>query len=143
MFLVRNILILLLPFIIISCTEKTYFSGKILQDDIYFDKIDNKKTLISVYGYPNYIDSIEKKYFYFSEESTATNLLNKKVKNRIMIVFKFDKDDKLISKNRYDLSNANDLKLVKETTKNNLIKRGFIQKVFGGVTSNKMPNTSN
>ena len=125
----------------LSCTEKTYYSGKILNKNEDFNNLQNKEELISFIGMPNYIDPIDNKFYYFSEKSNATNLLNQKVTDREMLVFTFEKN-KIILITKYNLDDTNDINFIKKKTKNNLIKRGIIQKIFGGVTSPKMSNTS-
>ncbi len=60
-------------FVITSCSDKTIYTGKIINKDIDLSEINNKKMLISVLGEPSYIDPIEKKYFYFSEKKIYKN----------------------------------------------------------------------
>ena len=126
---------------ILSCTEKTYYSGKILNQNEDFENLQNKQDLISLIGIPNFIDPIDNKFYYFSEQSNATNLLNQKVTDRKMIVFTFE-ENKIILITKYNLDDSNDINFIKKETKNNLIKRGIIQKIFGGVTSSNMSNIS-
>ena len=42
-----------------------------LNENIY--NLNTKKETISYLGYPNYIDPIEKKYFYYSEKKISKN----------------------------------------------------------------------
>ena len=126
-----------------SCTEKTIYSGKIInQDNIDYSIIKNKIQLINKLGKPSYIDPIEDKYFYYSEKKIYKNFFDKKIVSRILLVFEFNLEEKIQSINVYNLENEKDIAIVKEKTKNNLIKRGLIEKIFGGVgKAQELPNT--
>ena len=125
-----------------SCTEKTIYSGKIInQDNIDYSIIKNKIQLINKLGKPSYIDPIEDKYFYYSEKKIYKNFFDKKTVSRILLVFEFNLEEKIKSINVYNLEDEKDIAIVKEKTKNNLIKRGLIEKIFGGVgRSQELPN---
>ena len=126
-----------------SCTEKTIYSGKIInQDNIDYSIIKDKNQLINELGNPSYIDPIENKYFYYSEKKIYKNFFDKKTISRILLVFEFNLEEKIESINVYNLEDEKDIAIVKEKTQNNLIKRGLIEKIFGGVgKSQKLPNT--
>ena len=63
-----------------NCKEKISYSGKILnEEDFDFTSLKNKQEVISKLGNPNFIDPIEKKYYYFSERKNIKNFLNKKL----------------------------------------------------------------
>ena len=52
----------------VSCKEKILYSGKILNEENFdFSKLKSKEEVIDKLGVPNFIDPIEKKYYYFSE----------------------------------------------------------------------------
>ena len=82
---------------------------------------------------PSYIDPIEKKFFYFTEKKEKKTILNKETDYSYIFVFKFNESDIIIEQNVYNLSNPKEVKLITEETENNLIQRGLIEKVFGGV----------
>ena len=126
-----------------SCTEKTIYSGKIInQDNIDYSIIKNKNQLISKLGKPSYIDPIEEKYFYYSEKKIYKNFFDKKMVSRILLVFEFNLEEKIKSINVYNLEDEKDVAIVKEKTKNNLIDRGLIEKIFGGVgKAQELPNS--
>ena len=126
-----------------SCTEKTIYSGKIInQDNIDYSIIKNKNQLINQLGNPSYIDPIEDKYFYYSEKKIYKNFFDKKMVSRILLVFEFNLEEKIKSINIYNLEDQKDIAIVKEKTKNNIIDRGLIEKIFGGVGPNQeLPNT--
>ena len=138
-----KILLFSIIFFLYSCNQQTIYSGKILnQDD--FDNINykNKSILIDRLGMPNFIDPIEKKFFYFSQKKIKKSIINDQIEYSYIFVFKFDDSDQIIESNSYNLLRKDEIKLVEEETKNSVIKRGLIEKVFGGVGSRKeLPTT--
>ena len=79
------------------------------------------------------IQTIENKYFYFTEKRKVKNFLNEKIVNRSVLVFSFNEDDTIIKINDFDLTDETTLTFSKDKTINNIVKRGFIEKWFGGV----------
>ena len=61
------------------------------------------------------------------------NFFDKKMVNRILLVFEFNLDEKIKSIDVYNLEDENVIAIVKEKTQNNVIERGLIEKIFGGV----------
>ena len=128
------ILFLFILFNLSSCTTKTSYSGKILNEEVFNYKGLNKKQLvINELGQPNYIDPIENKYYYYSEEKKVENFFNQKITNRIMLVFLFDNNENVVSVNNFNLDDQKDIQYIKDKTPNLIVKRGLIQKIFGGV----------
>ena len=127
---------------ITSCSDQTIYTGKIINQNINISEINNKKMLISMLGQPSYIDPIEKKFFYFSEKKLYKNQFSKKIEDRILLVFKFDNLDNVTELNQYNLDSERDIKYIKETTPNSLVKRGLIEKIFGGVGKTTLPTSS-
>ena len=81
-------------FILANCSNKTTYSGKILDTDKLQDiNFKSKEILISKLGFPSYIDPIQNKYFYFSEKSEKKSILKKEVKYSYVFVFTLDKND--------------------------------------------------
>ena len=140
MVLKKKLSILILIFFTINCTEKTYFSGKIFNEDFNYNQITNKKDLIETLGNPNFIDLIENKYYYYNEIYMKDSIATENVKNRTILVFLFE-NEKILSVNKYGLNNNKKLNIIKETTENNLIETGIIKKIFGGVSPTTMVNT--
>ena len=128
-------------FFFLSCSETVYYSGKIKDLNINYDYLKDKKEVLIEFGEPNFIDFIDKKYFYFSEKKIIKNFFDKKIVERNIIVFKFNKNDKIISTNYYDMNDKNDLKYIKKETKNNVMKRGYFEKIFGGIGKNPLTDT--
>lgn len=143
MFIIFRLLLFFMIFILcVSCNEKILYSGKIFNEDNFdFSKLKNREEVIDKLGNPNFIDPIEKKYYYFSEKKYVKNFFKQKISNRIMVVFIFNENETIKSVSQYDLNDEQDVKNIKESTPNNLIKRGVIQKIFGGI-GNTLPSTT-
>ena len=136
-------MVIFIFFIISNCSEKTSYSGKIITDNnIDYLTITNKEQLINVLGEPSFIDPIENKYVYFSEKKIFKNFFDQKIANRIILVFKFDKNFNVVDLKEYELDDEKQLTLIKETTPNNLIETGLLESLFGGVGRSSLPNTS-
>ena len=58
-----------------------------------------------------------------------------------MVVFIFNENETIKLLSQYDLNDEQDVKNIKESTPNELIKRGLLKKIFGGV-GNSVPTTS-
>tara|TARA_B100001971_G_C18007746_1_gene440723 strand:+ start:393 stop:707 length:315 start_codon:yes stop_codon:yes gene_type:complete len=101
----------------------------------------NKNEVLNKIGQPNFIDPIEKKYYYFSEKKNVKNFFEKKIENRIMLVFEFDENDTIKSISKFDLNDQKTINYIKDTTSHELIQRGLIEKIFGGVGSS-VPSTT-
>ena len=135
--------ILFSVFFLYCCSEKTIYSGKILNDnDFNYDDIKNRTQLIKVLGEPNYSDPIEDKYVYFTEKKNFKNFFNENIEHRVIVVFSFDQNNNIQNISKFTLNDEKDINFSKDKINNNLIKRGFIEKIFGGVGKSSIPNTS-
>ena len=137
------IFLILITNTIFGCSEKVIYSGKIINNEVNYLDFTNKDELINELGQPSYTDFIENKYYYYSEKKIFKNFFDKEISNRLILVFNFDINGKIITADKYDLDSERDVKYIKEKTKNNLIKRGLLEKMFGGVGSASIPNTTN
>ena len=133
----------IITIIISSWKEETYYYGKILPENQNLENIYNINQLLNTLGEPAFIDPIENKYYYYSEERLTKNFFENKIVDRKIIFFQFNSSGEIILTDTVDLKEENDVNIVKETTKNNIIKRGLIEKIFGGVGKNTLPNTTN
>ena len=137
----RYFLVLFLCGLFISCSEKISYTGKIINYDLFdYTTINNKNEVLNNLGQPNFIDPIEKKYYYFSEKKNVKNFFDQKIESRIMLVFKFKENDTVESSAKYDLNDQKTIKYINDTTPHNLIERGLIEKLFGGI-GNNIPST--
>ena len=138
----RLLLVSMILILFVSCNEKILYSGKIFNEENFdFAKLKNKEEVVDKLGNPNFIDPIEKKYYYFSEKKYVKNFYKQKIINRIMVVFIFNENETIKLVSQYDLNDEQDVKNIKESTPNELIKRGLIQRIFGGV-GNTVPSTT-
>ena len=102
----------------------------------------NKDKLVSQLGDPSYIDPIENKYFYFSEKSTKRSIFKKEIKYSYVFVFKINKDDLIIETKVFNTKDIENIKFSNDKTTNEIVKRGLLEKVFGGVgTQQELPTT--
>ena len=56
-------------------------------------------------------------------------------------MFKFDINDNVIEKKVLNLNEVQKTEINKIRTKNNIIERGLIEKIFGGVGTQRVPET--
>ncbi len=130
-------------FILANCSNKTIYSGKILnQEELNDINFNNKEKLISKLGYPSYIDPIENKFFYFSEKSEKKSIFKREVEYSYVFVFEIDDNNKIINSKVYNTKELNNIKFSDDKTSNEIIKRGLIEKIFGGVgTQQELPTS--
>ena len=138
---VKVIIIVILSQYIFGCVEKTTYSGKIITNNDLDLKILNKSELIDKFGQPSYIDNISNKYFYFTEKKKETNFYNSKIEYSYLFVFQINDNDKIINSESINLLKDKNHKYRKIQTSNNIIKRGLIETIFGGIGTNPMPNS--
>ena len=126
---------------ILGCVEKTTYSGKIITNDDLDLKILNKNELINKFGQPSYIDSLSNKYFYFTEKKKKTNFYDNKIEYSYLFVFEVNDNDKIVKSESINLLKEKNHKYLKIQTSNNIIKRGLLESIFGGIGANPMPNS--
>ena len=129
--------------ILANCSNKTTYSGKILNNEELKEiNFINKNKLISKLGTPSYVDPIENKYFYFSEKSEKKSIFNKELKYSFVFVFKINENDQIINSQVFNIKDIKDVKLSKDKTTNEVVRRGLLEKIFGGVgTQQELPTT--
>ena len=130
-------------FILANCSNKITYSGKILnQDELQDINFENKNKLISKLGYPSYIDPIENKFFYFSEVSEKKSILKKEIKYSYVFVFKMNENEEIIETKVFNTKDIDTIKFSDDKTPNQIVKRGLLEKIFGGVgTQQELPTT--
>jgi outer membrane protein assembly factor BamE (lipoprotein component of BamABCDE complex) len=129
-------------FIILSCVETKSYSGKLIDENFKYDSLLNKTQVTSKLGQPNFIDPIENKYYYYFEKRINKNIFDSRIENRTMIVFNFEENENVQSFNQYNLNQEQQINIIKDKTKNNLIDRGLIEKIFGGIGKQKLSDNS-
>ena len=142
MIIQKTILIFFLLFII-SCTEKVTYTGLMIDEKINNLEINNKNDLLELLGQPNYIDPIENNFYYFSEKNISNNSLTKKTVDRLILVYYFDDENNIINTKKLNLDDEKTIDISENRIKNDLIKKGLIEKIFGGVSAQpSIPTTS-
>ncbi|SVA47526.1 uncharacterized protein METZ01_LOCUS100380 [marine metagenome] len=129
-------------FIILSCVETKSYSGKLIDENFKYDSLLNKTQVTSKLGQPNFIDPIENKYYYYFEKRINKNIFDSRIEKRTMIVFNFEENENVQSFNQYNLNQEQQINIIKDKTKNNLIDRGLIEKIFGGIGKQKLSDNS-
>ena len=126
-----------------NCSDKVIYSGKILNQEQLKDiNFLNKQGLISKLGKPSFIDPIENKYFYFSEKSEKKSIFNKEIKYSYVFVFKIDNNDEIIDTKVFNTEQVQNVRFSNDKTSNELIKRGLLERIFGGVgTQQELPTS--
>ena len=137
----KIIIIVILSQYIFGCAEKTTYSGKIITNNDLDLNMLNKNELINKFGQPSYIDNISNKYFYFTDKKREKNFYNKKIEYSYLFVFEINSDNIIINSESINLLKNKNHKYRKIQTNNNLIKRGLLETIFGGIGTNPMPNS--
>ena len=141
--IIKKTILIFLLLIIISCTEKVTYTGLIIDEKINNSEINNKNDLLELLGRPNYIDPIENNFYYFSEKNISKNRLIKKTVDRLILVYYFDDENNIINTKKLNLDDEKNINISENRIKNDLIKKGLIEKIFGGVSAQpSIPTTS-
>ena len=138
----KVIIFILMLFIILSCVETKSYSGKLIDENFNYESLLNKNQVTSKLGQPNFIDPIENKYYYYFEKRINKNIFDSRIEKRTMIVFNFEENENVQSFNQYNLNQEQQINIIKDKTKNNLIDRGLIEKIFGGIGKQKIYDNS-
>ena len=141
--MVKTFFYICIFFILANCSNKTTYSGKILDKEELTDiNFINKKKLISRLGNPSYIDPIENKFFYFSEKSEKNSIFRKDIKYSYVFVFKLNENEEIIETKVFNTKDIDTIKFSDDKTSNQIVKRGLLEKIFGGVgTQQELPTT--
>ncbi len=136
-------LFLILSIFIISCNTETIYSGKILnQENIDNLNFKNKETLLKELGEPSFFDPIGNQFVYFSEKKNKNSIFKTKIEYSYLFVFDFDKNNNVKNTKVYDLKNKNSIDNINDITDSEVIKRGLIERIFGGVgPQQELPTT--
>ena len=133
-YITKFISLSILIFSFLGCSEKITYSGKIITEDSFdINNLNTKNDIIEKLGSRSYIDPIEKKYYYFSERKNTKNFFKQKITNRTMVVFIFNENETIKLVSHYDLNDEKDIQYIKDKTPYELIERGLIKKIFGGI----------
>ena len=141
--MVKTFFYICIFFILANCSNKTTYSGKILNNEELNDiNFTNKEKLISSLGNPSYIDPIENKFFYFSEKSQKKSIFKKEIKYSYVFVFKMNENEEIIETKVFNTKDIENIQFSSDKTSNQIVKRGLLEKIFGGVgTQQELPTT--
>ena len=141
--IIKKTILIFFLLLIISCSEKITYTGLIIDENINYSEINNKNDLLKLLGQPNYIDPMENNFYYFSEKNVSKNSLNKKKVDRLILVYYFDEENNIINTKKLNLDDEKTIDISENRIKNDLIKKGLIEKIFGGVSAQpSIPTTS-
>ena len=141
--IIKKTILIFILLLIISCTEKVTYTGLIIDEQINNLEINNKNDLLELLGQPNYIDPIENNFYYFSEKNISKNSLTKNTVDRLILVYYFDDENNIINTKKLNLDDEKTINISENRIKNDLIKKGLIEKIFGGVSAQpSVPTTS-
>ena len=140
--LIKFFLLFITIYIFTGCSEQTIYSGKIInQENLENLNASNKNELIESFGNPSFVDPIQNKIFYYTEKIKENSFFDKKTEYSYLFVFTLDNNDHIISQKAYNLQNKNEISLAKDETSSNIVQRGLIEKIFGGVGPQQLPTT--
>ena len=130
----RFIILIISLLLINNCSNQISYSGKIFNEE-NIQKLDfkNKNNLQNKLGNPSYIDPISGKFFYYLERNTQKSAFNKNTDYSYIFVFEFNENEIITDTSVYDLKNNKNIELVKDETGSSILKRGLLEKMFGGV----------
>ena len=129
--------------LIFSCSNETIYSGKILkQENLKNINFKNKKNLLNNMGEPSFIDPIENKFFYFTQKKNKKSIFTENIEYSYVFIFKFDENEKIINSQVFDLKNTTDIQIIKTETNNQIVERGLLERIFGGIgPQDQLPNS--
>ena len=126
--------IILLSLVLISCSTKIQKTGYIDTEKFSSSfKGLTKGEIISILGPPSSIDPIDNNLIYFSEIKKEKNIFNKKILSRNIYVIKFNKNNIYTDLQSYKINDSKKIEISKKTTDKRIIKTGWIERLFGGV----------
>ena len=132
------IIVFFICFLTYSCSPTIEKSG-ISEIDKFSTSFEglNKSEIIAIIGNPSSLDSLNNSFIYFSEINNKKNIFNNKILSRNIYVIKFDEKNIFSSLNHYLLDDKNKIQISKNTTESEIIKLGYIEKIFGGIGNKK------
>ena len=127
-------IIFFICFVTYSCTPTIEKSG-LTEIDKFSTSFEglNRGEIIEIIGDPSSSDSLNNSFIYYSEINNKKNIFNNKTLSRNIYVFKFDETGYFVSLNHFLLDDKNKIQISKNTTDSEIIKTGYLEKIFGGI----------
>ena len=86
--------------------------------------------------------AILNKFFYYSEVSEKNSILKKEIKYSYVFVFRINENDQIVETKVYNTKDIENISFSDDKTSNEIVKRGLLEKIFGGVGSQQeLPTT--
>ncbi len=141
--MLRYFFILFTFTLIFSCSNETIYSGKILkQENLKNINFKNKKNLLNNMGEPSFVDPIENKFFYFTQKKNKKSIFSENIEYSYVFIFKFDENERIINSQVFDLKETTDIQKIKNETENQIVERGLLERIFGGIgPQDQLPNS--
>ena len=123
-----------LSFFIVSCNSTIQKIG-IIETDRFNSNFEglSKVEIIERLGAPSSADTLNNSLIYISETVKKTNIFNNQIISRNVYVIKFNENNIFDSLNFYDMKKNNEISITKKTTSDEILKTGWIERIFGGV----------
>ena len=81
-------------------------------------------------------------FFIFLKQVKKNKIFKKKIKYSYVFVFKIDENEQIVETKVYNTKDIKNIEIIDEKTSNEIVKRGLLEKVFGGVgTQQELPTT--
>ena len=97
----------------------------------------HKEDIITIIGAPSSVDNLNNSFLYFSEVRKEKNIFDNKILSRNVYVLKFDNNNLFSKLESYSFNDKNKISFSNKTTDSEIIKTGYLEKIFGGVGKNK------
>ena len=131
-------IIIFICFLSYSCTPTIEKTG-LTEIDKFSTSFEglNKSEIIAIIGNPSTLDTLNNSFIYYSEINNKKNIFNNKVLSRNIYVIKFDDNNNFSNLAHFAMDNNNKIKISKKTTDSEIIKTGYLEKIFGGIGNKK------
>ena len=96
--------------------------------------LDTKESVLAKYGEPSMIGTFNRDAWYYMNSSDQTRaFFHAKTNRRFVVAFHFDEEGVLASEERFDLSDANNIKVVSRETPTRGKELNFWEQLLGNV----------
>ena len=93
-------------------------------------------------GEPSFVDPIENKFFYFTQKKNKKSIFSENIEYSYVFIFKFDENERIINSQVFDLKETTDIQKIKNETENQIVERGLLERIFGGIgPQDQLPNS--
>ena len=119
-----------------SVTEKIISSNEIMMEALEESKVVNQELVEFL---ENSLNNYKKQN---KSNSRKKTILKKEIKYSYVFVFELDKYDQIVESKVFNTKDIKNIKFSNDKTSNEIVKRGLLEKIFGGVgTQQELPTT--